>query len=80
MPPFIFDILVTTPSTSGPATIVPRTDATKEAMFVAPTAPTEKLYGGAENICDRVREIATSHEMQVVNRSVAQSTAGEASR
>lgn len=50
IPLFIFDIFVTRPSIRGPATRVPMTDATNEDMFVAPTAPTEKLYGGAEKI------------------------------
>lgn len=50
IPLFILDILVTTPSIRGLATRVPMSDATKEDMLVAPTAPTEKLYGGAEKI------------------------------
>lgn len=55
-------------------------EATNEETLVAPTLPTEKLYGGAEKICDSVREIRTSHEMQVVKRRVAQRTTGEAKR
>jgi hypothetical protein len=50
IPPFILANLVTIPSINGPATKVPRVEATKEDMFTAPTAPTEKLYGGAEKI------------------------------
>jgi len=79
VPPFLSDILRTTPSIKGPARAVPRSDATKEERFVNPTEVTEKLYGGAEKICESVTEMPTSHEMQVVNKSVAQSTAGEAS-
>jgi len=60
-----------------PATSVAITDATKDETFVAPTALTEKLYGGAENICDSVIEIKTSHDMQIVNRSVAHITIGD---
>jgi hypothetical protein len=63
----------------GPAISVPRREATKAERLVRPTALTEKLYGGAEKICERVIEIPTSHEMQVVKRRVAQSTAGEPS-
>jgi hypothetical protein len=80
IPPFIFDIRVTSPSIRGPAVRVPSTDATKEDRFVAPTPTTEKLYGGAEKICDRVREIPTSHEMHVVKRRTAQRTGGDAIR
>ena len=79
VPPFLSDILFTTPSINGPARSVPRTDATKDERLVSPTAVTEKLYGGAEKICESVIEIPTSQEMQVVKRRVAQSTAGEAS-
>ncbi len=68
---------LTTPSTAGPATSVPIAEATKLLRLVAPTALTEKLYGGAEKICESVIEIRTSHEMQVVNSSVAQHTMGE---
>jgi len=79
VPPFLSDILRTTPSIKGPARAVPRREATKDERFVNPTDVTEKLYGGAEKICESVTEIPTSHEMQVVNRRVAQSTAGDAS-
>lgn len=68
-----------TPSIKGPAMRVPSKEATKDDKFVRPTDVTEKLYGGAEKICERVMEIPTSQEIQVVNRRVAQSTAGEAS-
>jgi hypothetical protein len=47
---------------------------------VAPTALTEKLYGGAEKICDRVMEIKTSQDMQMVKRSVAHMTIGDKMR
>jgi hypothetical protein len=80
IPPFIFDIRVTSPSISGPAVRVPSTEATKEDRFVAPTPTTEKLYGGAEKIWDRVREITTSHEMHVVKRGIAHRTGGDATR
>ncbi|GMF69532.1 unnamed protein product [Aspergillus oryzae] len=80
MPPFILDIRVTRPSIRGPALKVPRTDATKDDKFVAPTPITEKLYGGAEKIWDRVREMPTSHAIQLVKRSTAQRTGGEAKR
>lgn len=80
IPPLLIDILVTRPSIRGPATIVPSTDATKEERLVAPTPMTEKLYGGAEKICDKVKEMPTSHEMHVVNSSTAQRTGGDASR
>lgn len=80
MPPFILDIRVTSPSMSGLATIVPRTDATKEDRLVAPTPTTEKSYGGAEKICERVREMPTSHDMHVVKRSTAHRTGGEESK
>ena len=80
IPPFFIDILVTRPSIRGPATIVPSTDATKEERLVAPTPMTEKLYGGAEKICDKVREMPTSHEMHVVNSSTAHRTGGDARR
>jgi hypothetical protein len=79
VPPFILDIFLTSPSMVGPAISVPRREATKAERLVRPTALTEKLYGGAEKICERVIEIPTSHEMQVVKRRVAQSTAGEPS-
>lgn len=59
---------------------MPRREATKEDKFVSPTALTEKLYGGAENIWERTIEMPTSQEMQVVKRRVAHSTAGEARR
>ena len=72
------DISRTTPSTRGPATIVPIVEATNDDKFDAPTALTEKLYGGAEKICDRVTEMRTSHEISTVKRSVAQTTMGEA--
>lgn len=64
---------------TGPAMRVASSEAMKEDKLVNPTALTEKLYGGAPNICERVMEIPTSHEIQVVKRSVAQSTAGDAS-
>ena len=80
MPPFIFDIRVTSPSIRGPAVRVPRTDETKDERFVAPTPTTEKLYGGAEKIWDRVREIPTSQEMHVVKRRIAHRTGGDATR
>ena len=79
MPPFLIDIFRTTPSINGPATRVPKRDATKEDRLVRPTAATEKLYGGAENICESVMEIPTSQEMQVVKRRVAHMTAGDLS-
>lgn len=79
VPPFLSDIRRTTPSINGPASAVPRRDATKDERLVSPTAVTEKLYGGAEKICESVMEMPTSHEMQVVKRSVAHSTAGDAS-
>lgn len=63
---------------SGPAAAVASKLATNEDRFVAPTAMTEKLYGGAEKIWDRVMEMRTSHEMHVVNSRVAQATMGEA--
>lgn len=59
--------------------MVPRSDATKDDKFVRPTAVIEKLYGGAEKIWERVMEIPTSQEMQVVKRRVAHRTAGEPS-
>jgi hypothetical protein len=68
-----------TPSMIGPATRVASKDAINEDTLVAPTALTEKLYGGAEKICDSVMEIKTSHEMQIVKSSVAQRTTGLAS-
>ena len=61
----------------APATSVARTDATKDETLVAPTELTEKLYGGAEKICDRVMEINTSQDMQMVNSSVAHMTIGD---
>lgn len=79
VPPFLSDIFLTIPSIKGPARRVASTDATKDEIFVSPTEVTEKLYGGAEKICESVTEIPTSHEMQVVKSSVAQRTAGEAS-
>jgi len=79
VPPFLSDIRRTTPSINGPASAVPRRDATNEERFVSPTAVTERLYGGAEKICESVMEMPTSHEIQVVKRSVAQSTGGEES-
>jgi hypothetical protein len=79
VPPFRSDIRRTTPSIKGPEIAVPRRDATKDERFVSPTAVTEKLYGGAEKICESVMEIPTSHEMHVVKRRVAHSTAGDAS-
>jgi hypothetical protein len=72
-----FDMYLATPSMIAPATRVARTDATNEDTFVAPTALTEKLYGGAEKICDSVMEIKTSHEMQIVKSSVAHTTIGD---
>lgn len=80
IPRFIFDIRVTSPSISGPAARVPSTDATKADRFVAPTPTTEKLYGGAEKIWDRVRDMPTSHEMHVVKSRMAQRTGGDATR
>jgi hypothetical protein len=65
-----------TPSIIGPATKVANNDATKDETLVAPTALTEKLYGGAEKICDKVMEINTSHEIQIVKSSVAHITTG----
>jgi hypothetical protein len=59
---------------------VPMSEATNDETLVAPTLPTEKLYGGAEKICESVREISTSQEMQVVNSRVAQRTTGEAKK
>ncbi len=79
VPPFLSDILRTTPSIRGPANAVPRREATKDERLLSPTAVTEKLYGGAEKICERVMEIPTSHEIQVVKRRFAHNTAGEAS-
>ena len=79
VPPFLRDILRTIPSINGPARRVASTDAINEDKFVKPTEVTEKLYGGAEKICESVTEIPTSQEIQVVKRRVAQSTAGEAS-
>jgi len=61
---------------NGPATRVASSDATNEEKFVAPTALTEKLYGGAEKICESVIEIKTSHEIQIVNNRVAHITTG----
>jgi hypothetical protein len=66
-----------TPSMMAPATSVASTDATKEDTFVAPTALTEKLYGGAEKICESVMEMRTSQEMQIVKSSVAHTTIGD---
>lgn len=66
-----------TPSTMYPAARVAISEATKEDKFVAPTAETLKLYGGAEKICERVMEMRTSQEMQIVKRSVAHATIGE---
>ena len=60
-----------------PATSVASTDATNDDTLVAPTALTEKLYGGAEKICDSVMDIKTSQEMQIVNSSVAHITIGD---
>lgn len=54
-------------------------DAMKAETFVAPTELIEKLYGGAEKICDSVIDISTSHEMQMVNIKVAHCTTGLAS-
>lgn len=68
------------PSMRGPAAAVAMRVATKEDRLEAPTAATEKLYGGAEKICESVIEIRTSHEMQVVNKSVAHATMGDVSR
>lgn len=62
---------------SGPARAVAIKVAAKEDRFEAPTAVMEKLYGGAEKICESVIEISTSHEMHVVNSRVAQATIGE---
>jgi len=49
---------------------VPSSEAANDDRLVRPTAVTEKLYGGAEKICDRVIEMPTSQEMQVVNKIV----------
>jgi hypothetical protein len=65
-----------TPSMIGPATSVASSDATNDETFVAPTALTEKLYGGAEKICDNVIEIKTSQDMQIVKSRVAHMTTG----
>jgi hypothetical protein len=65
-----------TPSMIGPATSVASNDATNDETFVAPTALTEKLYGGAEKICDSVIEIKTSQDMQIVKSKVAHMTTG----
>lgn len=62
----------------GPAISVPSNEATNDETFVAPTALIEKLYGGAEKICDSVIEIKTSQDMHVVNNSVAHTTIGDA--
>lgn len=70
------DMYFATPSMIGPATNVASSDAMNEDTFVAPTALTEKLYGGAEKICDKVIEIRTSQEIQIVNNSVAHITTG----
>lgn len=61
----------------APATSVANTDATNDETLVAPTALTEKLYGGAENICESVMEMRTSQDMQMVNSSVAHMTIGD---
>jgi hypothetical protein len=76
-PLFAFESLLTVPSSKGPAISIPRTDATKAERLQAPTALIEKLYGGAENICERVIEMPTSQDMLVVNSSVPHATAGE---
>lgn len=68
------------PSMRGPAAAVAIRVATKDDRLQAPTAATEKLYGGAEKICESVMEMRTSHEMQTVNSSVAQDTIGDVSR
>lgn len=70
VPLFFLDILRTSPSIRGPAMTVPSSEAANDDRLVRPTAVTEKLYGGAEKICDRVIEMPTSQEMQVVNRIV----------
>ena len=70
------DIHFATPSMIGPATSVANNDATNEDRFVAPTALTEKLYGGAEKICDNVMEIKTSQDTQMVKSKVAHMTTG----
>lgn len=79
VPLFFFDIYFTRPSIRGLAIAVASSVATREDIFDAPTALMEKLYGGAEKTCERVKDIRTNHDMQVVNKSVAQRTAGEAS-
>ena len=79
VPPFLMDNRLTMPSINGPATSVPSIDATNDERFVRPTDDTEKLYGGAEKICERVTEMPTSHEIQVVKSRVAHSTAGDPS-
>jgi len=60
-----------------PATSVANTDAINDDTLVAPTALTEKLYGGAEKICDSVMEIRTSQDIQMVNSNVAHMTIGD---
>ena len=65
-----------TPSITGPAIIVANKDATNEETFVAPTSLTEKLYGGAEKICDKVIDIRTSQDIHIVNNNVAHITTG----
>jgi hypothetical protein len=77
MPLFRFDMYFATPSMMAPATNVASTDAMNDETFVAPTALTEKLYGGAEKICESVIEIRTNHDIQTVNSSVAHMTIGE---
>ena len=79
VPLFSLDRRRITPSSRGPATAVPMVEATKDDRLDAPTELTEKLYGGAEKICERVMDIKTSHEMQVVKSRVAQTTAGDES-
>lgn len=80
MPLFFFDINVASPSIRGPARAVAIKLATKDETLHAPTAVMEKLYGGADMICDKVIEMRTSQEMQVVKSSAAQATIGEAKK
>jgi len=77
VPPFLMDILRTKPSINGPEMRVANSEAAKAERLVRPTPLIEKLYGGAEKICESVMEIPTSHDTQVVKSRVAQSTAGE---
>jgi hypothetical protein len=77
IPPFLLDMNLAVPSMMGPAAAVAISVATKDDTLQAPTAEMEKLYGAAEKICERVIEMRTSHEMQVVNSRVAHATIGD---